>query len=93
MLEYIQEHDYKPNVIARGLAQSKTFNICVVMPGDYALVDLPFFQEAIMGIQEIAGMMEYDLLLCIGSGNDMAGLRRIIQIIRWMEWCCFARCR
>lgn len=37
------------------------------------------FQEAIMGIQEIAGMMEYDLLLCIGSGNDMAGLRRIIQ--------------
>ena len=58
MLEYIQEHDYKPNVIARGLAQSKTFNICVVMPGDYALVDLPFFQEAIMGIQEIAGMME-----------------------------------
>ena len=78
VLEYIQEHDYKPNVIARGLAQSKTFNICVVMPGDYALVDLPFFQEAIMGIQEIAGMMEYDLLLCIGSGNDMAGLRRII---------------
>ena len=79
VLEYIQEHDYKPNVIARGLAQSKTFNICVVMPGNYALVDLPFFQEAIMGIQEIAGMMEYDLLLCIGSGNDMAGLRRIIQ--------------
>ena len=37
------------------------------MPGDYALVDLPFFQEAIMGIQEIADMMEYDLLLCIGS--------------------------
>lgn len=33
VLEYIQEHDYKPNVIARGLAQSKTFNICVVMPG------------------------------------------------------------
>ena len=25
VLEYIQEHDYKPNVIARGLAQSKTF--------------------------------------------------------------------
>ena len=44
VLEYIQEHDYKPNVIARGLAQSKTFNICVVMPGDYALVELPFFQ-------------------------------------------------
>ena len=92
MLEYIQEHDYKPNVIARGLAQSKTFNICVVMPGDYALVDLPFFQEAIMGIQEIAGMMEYDLLLCIGSGNDMAGLGvSISRIDKVDEWCCFVR--
>lgn len=32
-----------------------------------------------MGIQEIAGMMEYDILLCIGSGNDMTGLTRIIK--------------
>ena len=79
VLEYIDKYDYKPNVIAKSLAQSKTFNICVVMPGDYALVDLPFFQEALMGIQEIAGMMEYDILLCIGSGNDMTGLTRIIK--------------
>lgn len=79
VLEYIDKYDYKPNVIAKSLAQSKTFNICVVMPGDYALVDLPFFQEAIMGIQEIAGMMEYDILLCIGSGSDMTSLTRIIQ--------------
>ena len=49
VLAYIEEHDYKPNVIARGLAQSKTFNLCVVMPEDYALVDLPFFQEVITG--------------------------------------------
>ncbi len=79
VLAYIEEHDYKPNVIAKGLAQSKTFNICVVMPGSYALVDLPFFQEAIMGIQEIAGMMEYDILLCICQENDISGLERIIQ--------------
>ena len=59
VLAYIEEHDYKPNVIARGLAQSKTFNLCVVMPEDYALVDLPFFQEVITGIQEIAGMTTF----------------------------------
>lgn len=79
VLEYIKEHDYQPNVIAKSLAQSKTFNICVVMPGDYALVDLPFFQEAIMGIQEIAGMNEYDILLCICQENDITGLKRVIQ--------------
>ena len=28
VLDYIEEHDYKPNVIAKGLAQSKTYNLC-----------------------------------------------------------------
>lgn len=79
VLAYIEEHDYKPNVIAKGLAQSKTYNICVVMPSSYALIDLPFFQEAILGIQEIAGMMEYDILLCICQNNDISSLERIIS--------------
>lgn len=79
VLAYIEEHDYKPNVIARGLAQSKTFNLCVVMPENYALVDLPYFQEVITGIQEIAGMNEYDLLLCICQENDVSSLARIVQ--------------
>ena len=56
VLAYIEEHDYKPNVIAKGLAQSKTYNICVVMPGEYDVVDLTFFQECLFGIQ---GEMAY----------------------------------
>lgn len=79
VLEYIREYDYKPNVIAKSLAQSKTYNICVVMPGDYALVDLPFFQEAIMGIQEVAAMEEYDILLSISQQDDITGLERVIS--------------
>ncbi|MCI6649047.1 MAG: LacI family DNA-binding transcriptional regulator, partial [Lachnospiraceae bacterium] len=30
VMEYAREHDYKPNVMARGLAQSRTYNIAVV---------------------------------------------------------------
>ena len=70
VLKYIEEHDYKPNVIAKGLAQSKTYNLCVVMPADYAVVDLTFFQECLLGIQEIAGIMEYDILLSICKNED-----------------------
>lgn len=78
VLAYIEEHDYKPNVIAKGLAQSKTYNLCVVMPGDYDVVDLTFFQECLFGIQEIAGIMEYDILLSICKINDISSLERII---------------
>lgn len=79
VLEYIEQHDYKPNVIAKSLAQSKTFNICVVMPRDFALMDLAFFQSAILGIQEVAGEKEYDILLCVCDENDISGLERIID--------------
>ena len=79
VMEYIQEHDYKPNVIAKGLAQSKTYNLCVVMPGDYDVVDLTFFQHCLSGIQEIAGAMEYDILLSICKNNDISSLDRIIS--------------
>lgn len=79
VLDYIETHNYKPNVIAKGLAQSRTYNICVVMPGNYALVDLPFFEEALIGIQEIAGIMEYDILLDISQPNDITALERIIS--------------
>ena len=77
--EYIEAHDYKPNVIAKSLAQSKTFNLCVVMPGDYALMDLPFFQSAILGIQEIAGLNEYDILLCVCEEDEISSLERVIS--------------
>ena len=79
VLKYIEEHDYKPNVIAKGLAQSKTYNLCVVMPGEYDVVDLTFFQECLFGIQEIAGIMEYDILLSICKNNDISSLERIIS--------------
>lgn len=78
VLAYIEEHNYKPNVIAKSLAQSKTYNLCVVMPGDYDIVDLAFFQECLFGIQEIAGIMEYDILLSICRNADISSLERII---------------
>lgn len=78
VLQFIEEHDYKPNVIAKGLAQSKTFNICAVMHGDYEIGDLRFFQECLFGIQEVASLLGYDILISICKGNDISSLERII---------------
>ena len=79
VLAYIEEHDYKPNVIARGLAQSKTYNICAVMHGDYEIGDLRFFQDCLFGIQEVASLVGYDILISICKGNDISTLERIIM--------------
>lgn len=79
VLQYIQEHNYKPNVLAKGLAQLKTYNIGIVLPEDYTVVDLPFFQTCLTGVQETAVSMDYDVLLTIGKENDCTQLMRMIE--------------
>ena len=79
VLKYIDAHNYTPNVIAKSLAQNKTYNLAVVMPGDYELIDLPFFQNCIMGIQEIASSFDYDMLITVCNNADVTKLERIVR--------------
>lgn len=79
VLGYIEEHNYIPNAIARGLAQSKTYNIAVAIHGDYSLVDLPFFQKCIFGISEIASTVNYHTINAIIKGDDISQLESIIE--------------
>lgn len=79
VLAYIKEHNYKPNALAKGLAQLKTYNLGVMLPEDYTLVDLPFFQTCLMGISEVAASMEYDVLLTMGRENENTQLMRIVE--------------
>ncbi len=78
VLDYIAEHDYQPSVIAKGLAQSKTYNLCVVMPEHYGMSDLSFFQDCLYGIEKICGSQDYDVLMCICDNRDISSLERIV---------------
>lgn len=79
VLAYIEEHNYKPNVLAKGLAQLKTYNIGVMLPEDYTVVDLPFFQSCLVGIEETAISLDYDILLTMSRGRDCAQLVRMVE--------------
>lgn len=78
VIRYIKEHDYRPNVIARGLAQSRTYNIGLVIPGNYNLVELPFFQNCMLGISKTASMLDYDVLISVVMPDDISRLRRVV---------------
>ena len=79
VLAFIQEHNYKPNVLAKGLAKLKTYNIGIMLPEDYTVVDLPFFQTCLIGVQEAAVSMDYDVLLTMGKENDCTQLARMVE--------------
>ena len=79
VLEFIEKHNYRPNVMARALAQQRTFNIGVVWPDDYNAVDLPFFQRCMIGMSEITSSYGYDIVVSLIAGGDLSGLKRIIE--------------
>ncbi|MDE7477259.1 MAG: LacI family transcriptional regulator, partial [Lachnospiraceae bacterium] len=78
VLAYIEENDYTPNVIAKGLAQKKTYNIALVIPGDCNLVDMPFFQNSMQGICEEASANDYDVMLVTTTSSATTNLERMI---------------
>lgn len=79
VLQYIEERDYRPNLIAKSLAQSKTYNICVVLPSDSNLIEIPFFQSCLIGICEVVADMDYDVVVTTTTENDISLLNRIIR--------------
>lgn len=78
VLDYVEEHHYSPNVIAKGLAQQKTYNLGVVIPGDSNIAELPFFQECMLGISRTASAAGYDVLISMVTESDITQLERAV---------------
>lgn len=76
---FIETHNYRPNAVAKGLAESKTYNIGLVLPSDYAISDLPFFQKCMAGICEMAASQDYDVVLSLVTEQDVSHLKRILR--------------
>lgn len=78
VISFIKQHDYRPNVLARGLAQSKTYNLGLMLPMDYSVMDFPFFKECMNGICETASHHNYDIVIAMVDGQDFSGGHRLV---------------
>lgn len=60
VFEAIERLGYRPNAVARGLASKKTTTVGVVIPD----ISNPNFSEVARGIEDIANMYHYNIILC-----------------------------
>lgn len=79
VLDYIEEHHFKPNTIAKGLAQSKTYNICVTIPSDCGVSEQLFFQTVLVGMCNYLSIRDYDVVVASIADNDISNLKRIVS--------------
>ena len=79
VLQYIEEHNFKPNAVAQSLAAQKTFNIGLVCPIEYEMFSLTYFHRCALGISEVAAENGYDMLISMVNGDDVTDLRRSVE--------------
>ena len=79
VLDYIEENNYKPNPLAKGLSESKTYNVGWVIPGDDHLTSLYFYQKCLQGVISAAAKADYDVLITTIKKSDISGLKRITE--------------
>lgn len=77
VLEFIEQHDYRPNVMAKGLAQKKTYNLALLLPKDYAMTEFPFFKDCMQGICEIASQYDYNVIISMIDADDISQIQRL----------------
>ncbi|MDH6363339.1 LacI family transcriptional regulator [Enterococcus sp. PF1-24] len=67
VLEVIDRLDYRPNAVARGLASKKTTTVGVIIPD----VSNMFFASLARGIDDVATMYKYNIILANSDSNDL----------------------
>ncbi|SDB81231.1 catabolite control protein A [Shouchella lonarensis] len=65
VLAAIERLGYRPNAVARGLASKKSTTVGVIIPDISSI----FFAELARGIEDIATMYKYNIILCNSDQN------------------------
>ncbi|MBO4456743.1 MAG: LacI family DNA-binding transcriptional regulator [Butyrivibrio sp.] len=79
VLDYIEANNYRPNPMAKGLADQRKYNICWAIPGDSNVYDLPFFQRCMAGVCEVTMATDYDVLISLVYEKNISHLKRIVE--------------
>ncbi|MFC4100955.1 catabolite control protein A [Paenibacillus xanthanilyticus] len=77
VFEAIERLGYRPNAVARGLASKKTTTVGVVIPD----ISNAIFAEVARGIEDIANMYHYNIILCNADKRKEKEIRVINTLL------------
>jgi LacI family transcriptional regulator len=75
--EAIERLGYRPNAVARGLASKKTTTVGVVIPD----ISGAIFAEVARGIEDIANMYHYNIILCNSDNRKEKEIRVVNALL------------
>lgn len=79
VMDYIQACNYRPSAAAKGLAESRTYNLALVLPKSFIQLDLPYIRQAMNAICEEAFTWDYNILVCLSTDAYPDSLLRTLD--------------
>ena len=76
---YIHECNYRPSAAAKSLAESRTYNLALVLPRSFIQLDLPYIRKSLNAICEEAFLRDYNILLCLSIDDNQDMLLRTLD--------------
>lgn len=61
------------------IGEHRTKNIGVVLPADVYANGIPYFQDCLLGICEVATLMDYNVLITTGLTNDISNIKALVE--------------
>lgn len=77
--EYIEACNYRPSASAKGLAESRTYNLALVLPKSFIQLDLPYIRQVMNAICEEAFNWDYNILMCLSTDAYPESLMRTLD--------------
>lgn len=76
---YIELHNYRPSAAAKSLAESRTYNLALVLPRDFINLDIPFYRRSMSAICDEAFFHDYNVMVCLSTDQDHTALVRTLD--------------
>lgn len=79
VMDYVEKCNYSPNIIAKSLANSKTYNILFLLPMAQSTIDMPFFHNCLFGVTTVAEENFYDVIILDQCQDDISNVKRVVR--------------
>ncbi len=76
---FIREKDSDKSNRENGKPGTETRNIGVVFPGDIYINGNPYFLECLLGICETTTLLEYNVMITVGTAGNISGIQKLVE--------------
>ncbi|MBQ8822305.1 MAG: LacI family DNA-binding transcriptional regulator [Lachnospiraceae bacterium] len=76
IIAFMENADKKEQEVS---TSSRTGNIGVVFPADTYITSKPYFHSCLIGMCEVANLMDYNIMLATATTTDISGIKKLVE--------------